>query len=94
MVQEFNKEMKNAEDRLVEILNKLVGSVNKEPFIKSYIKNSCSFESTVVAVSCDQIKTLTGLLNKHAADIALIRPIDNDPIYKVKGLLTWNRISN
>jgi len=83
MIKEFNKELKSAEDRLPEIFRTIVAGAHHGANLKPYFANSCTFESTVVTFSPDQIKTLFSVLEKHAANQALIRPIDKDPIYKV-----------
>lgn len=81
MIQDFNKELKGTEDRLIEIFKKMISRRRTTIFLKAYFAKSCRFEDTIVSFSNDQIKTLYGILFKNAAQVALIRPIDKDPIY-------------
>lgn len=52
-------------------------------FLKAYFAKSCRFEDTIVTFTNDQVKSLYAILFKSAPEIALIRPIDKDPIYMV-----------
>jgi len=83
MIQDFNKELKGTEDRLIEVFKKMVTRRRSAIFLKSYFVKSSRFDDTIYIFTNDQIKTLYNILLKNAANIALIRPIDKDPIYMV-----------
>jgi hypothetical protein len=89
MIQDFNKELKGTEDRLIEIFKKMISRRRSTIFLKSYFVKSCRFNDTIATFTNDQIKTLYNILYKNAAEIALIRPIDKDPIYKAMCFYDW-----
>lgn len=83
MIQDFNKELKGTEDRLIEIFKKMLSRRRSNIFLKAYFAKSCRFEDTITTFTNDQIKNLYAILLKNTSEIALIRPIDKDPIYMV-----------
>ncbi len=93
MIQEFNKEIKSKEELLSNIYKEMIRKINKESFIKAYVSDSCSFEKTVVSFSNTQIKSLVEILRNNANELALIRPIDNDPVYKNSRLINGSLIA-
>ena len=84
MIQEFNKELKGAEDRLIEIFREITARNTRDTFLKSYFISSCKLQPTIVTFSPSQIKVLFSVLERNASSLALVRPIDKDPIYKVR----------
>ncbi len=83
-IQEFNKDLKDTEDELFDIFKKMSTNIHQVNFLRPYFVNSCHSQQTIVSFSENQIKTLLGVLEQYAPSLALMRPLDKDPVYKVR----------
>ena len=54
-----------------------------DSFLKAYLRSQSTGNPQVMSLSTEGILKLSDILNEHVAKIAIVRPIDNDPLYKV-----------